>query len=653
MPSSSAAQTCQVAVSQQVTASEAVDQQQPMSPSMPVRSGAPVATRACSDSGSTALCQTSPVRVEAAHTSIRADLIAALSIFAVFLIVYGLSRPSVQSADDLQYLMGIRHMVDGGVEYHPASVSGRADEGAEAPKASAPGIHVNVRYLLDGPTSVFAIHLARSLGVASEAEGPVFAVRSIAGALGLAVFYLAVRAAACDRFSAVTTTAGLGSSLGYWLYSVHPDQTISCVTASMLAILAALRIARGETRWWSLPLLLGSLVLATLLNATAVFLAALLIPLTALSGRSFWAFVRTALLRGTVYGSIVAVCLIAAISTMVSPDALIDVGFWKTASFAGHPQYGLDPGVDTVRAVFGLAKSFSQFPADGDSFQGAWRSADMSRRVVLAIWFVSTLTVLAAPIAMLLRARRHLVGQGHVLTVGIGVFTIFSLFAWWWEPTYAKYWILPLVGWWLVVALLVGGPAGTRRPLWRGAVMLGLILVCGLTNYAWRTGPESQVGFRPWRTVADALTASRPDSLFISPGHPADFYLAYYARRETLSVNLVAYDRPSRPDVVLDLVRARVERQWATGSPVYVYGLGTPPGPGMEAAQLWLESQRRIPRWAIAGLTVDEIFPNQRATLTDPISGESAVSSPWHDPAAALGTEGAGRRSICPRGLRA
>jgi hypothetical protein len=168
---------------------------------------------------------------------------------------------------------------------------------------------------------------------------------------------------------------------------------------------------------------------------------------------------------------------------------------------------------------------------------------------------------------------------------------------------------MPLVGWWLVVAMLVGGPAGSAQPLWRSAVMVGLVLVIGLTNLTWRTGLESRASYKPWRMIADGLAMSRPDSLFISPGHPADFYLAYYARRETLSVGLVAYDRPSRPDLVLDLVRARVERQWAKGAPVYVYGLDMPPGPGMDAAQAWLSSRQRIPRWAVDDMAFEEILP--------------------------------------------
>jgi hypothetical protein len=452
---------------------------------------------------------------------------------------------------------------------------------------------------------VFAVQVARSLRLASEVEGPIFALRSITGALGIALFFLSARAAGCSQFAAVAAAMGLGLSLSYWLYSLHPDQTIGFVAASLLAIVAALRIARGESRPWTVPLLLGGLVLATLLNASAVFLAALLIPLTALHGRGFWAFVGTTAVRGAVYGSVMAVCVAVAITIMVSPDAPFDVRFWRTASFAGHPQYGLDPGTDTVRAIVGLAKSLIQFPGDGDSFQAAWRSASTVERGALVLWLAVTLAVLAAPFALLVHARRQLVGRGRVLTVALGVFTTFSLFAWWWEPAYAKYWVMPLVGWWLVVAMLAGGPAGSARPIWRGAVLIGLVLVCGLTNLA-------------WREIADSLAMSRPDSLFISPGHPADFYLAYYGRRETLSVGLVAYDRPTRPDLVLELVRARVERQWAKGAPVYVYGLDLPPGPGMDAAQAWLSSLQRTPRWAVADVTVDEIVPNQRTAASTP-----------------------------------
>jgi hypothetical protein len=79
----------------------------------------------------------------------------------------------------------------------------------------------------------------------------------------------------------------------------------------------------------------------------------------------------------------------------------------------------------------------------------------------------------------------------------------------------------------------------------------------------------------PWLVSAHELRdkVGSPDALFISPGHPLDFYIAYFTRRDIVSVNLIRYGTNGNVDELQRRITERAAQYRAIGAPVYVYGL--------------------------------------------------------------------------------
>jgi hypothetical protein len=535
------------------------------------------------------------------------DLLLAVVIFVAACGGYWLTRPAVLSGDDLQYLMGVRQTVDRRRELHPAET--RRGPGLAAPPTRAPSaLVVNPRYVLDQPLAVMATRGARLLDSSLDPAGVVMGVRNLAGAAGLALFFLAVRAAEIGRAAAFVAAAGLGASQAYWVYSVHPDQTIVAVAANLAAIFAALRVLSGAPGGWNAPLMITSLILGTLFNLVSGLLAGVLIAITAARAKTPRAGVAIAGRYGALYALVVAGSVVCAIAVVV-PRALLEAEYWSSARFEGHPQYAFAPLEDGIRAVFGLSKSLLHFPGDGDSIQSLWRSGQGPSQVGLAVWSVVAISIVAGSVLLALRRADALrSGPARALLIGTGVMATTGVFGWWWEPANFKYWVMPLVGWWLIVATQLGRLlAGCERRGWRLAALGTLVVGLGAANFTWGIDPARDLSRYPWPSIAAALGDSAPEALFVSAGHPVDFHVAYYARRDVVSINLIAYDRPTHPDDVLERVRDRLERQRAAGLPVYVYGLNERRARGTEAALDWLEAQPRSARWVLDGLTVEEL----------------------------------------------
>jgi hypothetical protein len=62
--------------------------------------------------------------------------------------------------------------------------------------------------------------------------------------------------------------------------------------------------------------------------------------------------------------------------------------------------------------------------------------------------------ILFVPASLLIRRIEH---QSHAVLArtGMMLFAVFGVFNWWWEPSYIKYWVVPLVGWWCTAAVFI------------------------------------------------------------------------------------------------------------------------------------------------------------------------------------------------------
>ena len=479
------------------------------------------------------------------------------------------------------------------------------------PEAAPPGVHLKVGDVVDSLLTASLVSLGRTAGLTQDPERAILVLRALAGAFGLAAFYLAARAAACSRFAAGLASSGLGLSLGYWLSSTHAEQAVNGVAASAIAVYAAIRMLNGDGRTCALALLLSSLVVATIVNLTNIMLAVGLIGLTADRRQGAWQFVRTVAIRGSVYGGTVAICLVLAVSLVAAPETRADARFWLGVPSSGQHLSAAGLVGEATQAAIALAMSLVHFPAVGNSFDAAWHAAGEIQRGMLVAWGAIALAIVADPLIVVYFARSRLHRYRGALLIGLGTFLASSVVAWSYAQTHGQFWVQPLLGWWLVTAIACTGAAtANRRTLWNGA-LAGIVTICGVTNLAWQFWPSSDVNQHVWRTVAEELTASQPDALFVSAGHAADPYVTYYGRRETLTIGRTSLDSPVQAEAALDQTRRRVEQQWARGAPVYVYGLSHPPAPGLESMQVWLTSRQRELRWTIADLTFEELFPDR------------------------------------------
>jgi hypothetical protein len=78
----------------------------------------------------------------------------------------------------------------------------------------------------------------------------------------------------------------------------------------------------------------------------------------------------------------------------------------------------------------------------------------------------------------------------------------------------------------------------------------------------------------PWRKTALELQelVKSPDALFVSPGNPLDFYIAYFARRDIISGDLVSYSLGGQRTAAIEAVTDRMATYRSMNAPIYVYG---------------------------------------------------------------------------------
>ncbi len=507
-----------------------------------------------------------------------------LYVFIIFIsavILYRLCLPVEFSGDDLQYTMVIEKGARGGLFYHPAAgqpyVPQAEMAALEVPPAFPP---LNPRYLLEWPTSVFVARLWNGIGLSGDAYVAIQAYRILVGAVGLVLFFLAIDRLVSSRMLALLTTAGLGVGAAYFTYSTHMDQSINMLTLLILAFYLFVRQSQTGATLRGRVLLAFVLACAAFYNFTAALSAlafgvgvALMSADTSLVGRG-----RRLVGFGLVYALIVVVVIAGAVVLFVSPSSLTDPAYWRSVTFGGKPEYNVSIAGDAARAAIGLAKSQALFPGVAGEFSAYFETASTAQKVLLLGFFGVVLLILALPF-LLLGARIRKLGAGSRMFLFLVVWlAAHSLFNWFWDPGFNKYWLVPLVACWAVAALALAHlqqhlPRFYRPALYGTVAFVLVAFVLNLTTQFW---PQSRAADNPWLTIAQEMrTASQPADLFIAPRHPMDFYLAYFSRRDIVSTGLIAYDRGGDATGIDQLLAERIAVHRADGGAVYVYGLET------------------------------------------------------------------------------
>jgi hypothetical protein len=197
---------------------------------------------------------------------------------------------------------------------------------------------------------------------------------------------------------------------------------------------------------------------------------------------------------------------------------------------------------------------------------------------VFGAYYLAVAAVMAWPLLGLALERRRMSGERRWLAgVLLAWFAAYFAFNWLWDPGYNKYWLLPLIAWWASSALLAAHLLELRVDRGRAAVaaMATLVVVSTVINAATQFIQEGRMSHNPWIPIARTLAgSSSPDALFASPAyHPLDFSIAFFGRRDVLTIGLLERNASGDRRQVAAVVSDHVRAHRAVGGPVYVYDI--------------------------------------------------------------------------------
>jgi len=538
----------------------------------------------------------------------RLVLILALLIFILTTAVYLIWSPSVYSGDDLQQAIVIQQLITGIPYYHPTG--GRLYEPGltETPNPAVQRIPINPRYLLELPTSALVAKLWDLAGWQGNVITPVITYRAVVGGLGVLFLFLALYILRGNAPIAFVASIGLALTSSYWTYSTHVDQSINMVALICLAFYVLVRQSKTGMTLGGKIGLATVLVFASFYNFTAM--------LTTIAFGLAVAFIRpnaTLIDRlkqfvsfFVIYGVIAAAIILAAVAIAVSPAAITSADYWRSVLFAGKPEYGISIFSDTFRAILGFAKSQVIYPGVPGSLQAYWDSVDNSVRMLVGIFYGIVLLVMAVPVVALVLRRRYLpAGERWLWVLLPSWFILHSVFNWFWDPGFIKYWLIPLVVAWIVIALFLDHVRQTMPRAYRVAFAgaATLIVFSFAVNFTTQFLPESRRADNEWLSIAETLRETEPNALFISTGHPLDFYIAYFSHRDILSTGLINYDTGDNAEALQSVVTEQIKRHRSDGGEIYLY---SDKPDGLEAVTLIMDSSniRLDPVWEFPNLTI-------------------------------------------------
>lgn len=540
------------------------------------------------------------------------QLIVGLLVFGLAIFVYQFWLPVTFSGDDLQYTMLVERSALGRIFYHPAGgqpyVSQSIPDGLKIEPSAPP---INPRYLFEWPTSTLAVSVWKMFGWEGESIVPIQTIRIFVGAAGLTLFFFALGYLTNNLVIRMVGTLGLGIGVAYWTYSTHQDQSINMVALLAGAFLMfVMQFRHGITRGRMFALL-TLLVLASLYNFTAAMSAAafgvgvaLISPNQSLLGR-----IKGLVGFGLIYMVMVLGVIALTVLLFAPSGSLLSTTFWQSAVFAGKPEYNINLLYDTFRAVLAIGKSQVLYPGVPDSLSTFFQQASMAERVTLLGFYGLVLFIIALPILYLIVRWRRL-GRLQVLVGFLLVWlAAHSLFNWFWDPGFDKYWLVPLMAVWAMIVVSLDYAQQQQNRWYRFAMPLttGFVLASFGLNLFSQFIPESRPELNPWLTISREMqTASNPQDLFITTDHQMAFYMTYFGRRNTLATTLISYDSAGDASRVSSLVnRMRSDHQADNGS-IYVFGLEDMTDVERQEFMQLMGNGELIARWSYDATTIYE-----------------------------------------------
>lgn len=395
-----------------------------------------------------------------------------------------------------------------------------------------------------GPLGALALSVARLLGYGGEAAVPLQVVNAVAGAGGVALFYVVLRRVTARDDVALAAALLLGTSYAYWYYAVEVEVYTVAVLflVACLGLLARLLVRPGAGGWAALGL---AQALAVLFHQTNVLLCMPAFVAWLVSGPRGW--------KGAAQLSAYGATLAAGVGVGYGAAALLG-GLHSWAAFAAwatsYARTGWWGGLLTADKWASLARGLADTVAQPG---GAWLGLGLLGLVLVAA----------------VRGQHLLRPQWRLALCLLCWLLMYGGFFLWWEPDNVEFWIASLPPALALLALALSTGKRWSASVWGAlAVAVALLSLNGASiDYRGAAANDLQ------RQVAMALAArSAPADLLVIPDGLQELYLQYYERRPNfISLNQALYESAASgageqwPEACA-IVQRRIDAALASGS---------------------------------------------------------------------------------------
>ena len=461
-----------------------------------------------------------PARAILADTSIRLGLnrryAAPIALFFGALLLYLATLTQVHTFDALSYVTSVERKPWTEL-FHP-------------------------HHLAYGPLGALALAIGRALGYTGGAALPLQLLNAIAGAAGVALFFVIVRRVTCRPDLGLGAALLLGAAYAYWYYAVEIE--VYTVAALFLLICLSLLVGLIERPWPSGMLLLGIAQGAAVLfhQTNILFCVPALVTLLAAHrwgmARQAWVGVR----------QLVAYALALAL-TVGLPYLFVGVvvsGFRSWGDFVAwlteYARTGWWGGPITARKWADLGLGLSDTLAQPG---GA------------LLWLLL--------VGLLVLHLRRLRSGARPLVVGLLAWLlVYGAFFLWWEPDNIEFWIASLPPALLLLALAL---RGARRWGPEVCIVLAVAATALGVNYDAIVRRGDATTDLQRRIARELSERSRPADLLLIPDGLLELYLPYYEGHDNfLSLNQALFDANGHWEQACGTVRERMNMALHAGA---------------------------------------------------------------------------------------
>jgi hypothetical protein len=534
-------------------------------------------------------------------------------IFGLMTLIYLAWPNQFYGGDAIQFAVDIESDANGTKYFHPSGER-LYDPNFLVPNPSSSNQTLNVRYFLEYPITTLLYKLCLSLGYSGSVIVPLIIFRAIVGGLTTFFFFLAILELRHSPLIAAVVSMGLGLTSAYWTFSTDLYQSIDSVLFIALAFYVLVRLGRqGQAGIRGKIILASVLAFATLFNILGILsFAPFALAVSFLKpNQKLVQRLREFIIFGGIYG--VVIILVVGITYLIIPQRTGQVSLFSWSDSSGtvsQEVFDVEPILDIARAVLGFGQAQVMFPGitvrDFQGFRRFWDTSEMSGKIAVMLFYGVIYINFALPVLTLFIRRRKLQTGENWLWLMLPLwFFSYAVFNWFWLPSNVHYWMIPLMCWWIVVALWLSHIKDTLPRWYRPALgtVGAFVVVSFIFNFTTQFLPQNQQP-NPWMEIADSIGETPSNSLYISDGHPLDFYIAYFAHRNIVStqtIDMQSNDDFERAQVI---VSKQVQLHRADDGAVYVYSQNPDALEGL-AELLGLQDKQQLEiAWSYPDLTI-------------------------------------------------